>query len=305
MNEPKVTLNTIPEDQKADVRDLLGLDEKKDELKSEDTKIDKTPKDEPKGVQGEGTVPKETEQKAEDDTEKKETGAEEDKGVPDLVSELSRLSELLTKQQDDYTQFLPKEEQKKEEPKKEEKQTVEKEEEKVQELLKPIPAETQSFIKDTDFEGSLDDKDRKTLQNILTNVVAVTRKQAIQDIMSFMPRLISYNIQGAIAAQEFWSTNPKLKVIADKHPGIRQYVSFRANELQKNNPQMPIGAVYAQTQKEVTQLLKAQLDVSDQETSVKNGGKPGLARKPGAQRGDGKTKNDGLTDVQKEILELM
>jgi len=171
-------------------------------------------------------------------------------------------------------------------------------------MLKADSPEISSLIKETDFEA-FDEKDRNTLRNILTNVAAVARKQAIQDIMSFMPRLISYNIQGAIAAQEFWSTNPALKALADKQPGIKQYVTFRANEIQKNNPQMPVGQVYAQTQKEITQLLKAQLgDNGAQETSVRSS-KPGLARKPGAQRGDGKTQKDQFTDTQKEILELM
>ncbi len=298
---PVVEVTDAP--RKADIANLLGLNDKKKETKGEDTKTDQTPEVESKDIQGERVTTGETKPEDKSDTKESEEEAETTETVPDLVVELSRLSSLLSKQQDNIEDFLPKEE-KKETPK-EEKQTVEKEEQKVQDMLKTDTTEISSFIKDTDFEA-FDDKDRTTLRNILTNVAAVARKQAIQDIMSFMPRLISYNIQGAIAAQEFWSTNPALKALADKQPGIRQYVTFRANEIQKNNPQMPVGQVYAQTQKEVTALLKAQLgDNGAQETPVKNGGKPGLARKPGAQRGDGKTQKDQFTDTQKEILELM
>ena len=289
---------------KADIADLLGLNDKKKETEGEDTKTDQTPEVESKDIQGERAAAGETKPEAQSDKEKGEEEAGTTETVPDLVAELSRLSSLLSSQQENIYDILPKEEQKKEEPKKEEKQTVEKEEQKVQDMLSADSPEISSLIKDTDFEA-FDEGDRKTLRNILTNVAAVARKGAIQDIMSFMPRLISYNIQGAIAAQEFWSTNPGLRALAEKQPGIRQYVTFRANEIQKNNPQMPVGQVYAQTQKEVTALLKAQLGDGAQETPVKNGGKPGLARKPGAQRGDGKSPKDQYTETQREILELM
>jgi hypothetical protein len=294
--------NVTPDEQKEDVAELLGITKKEEGEQEEVVDNKEVESEEAETTEESEASSKDNKEGKEDEgkEEEDETSAKED--TPDLVTELARLSQLLTTDQK-VEDFLPGEKEEKKET--EEKEiTIEKQEEEVHKATKPTFEEI-PFAGDKDFEGTFDEKDRKTFNSIINKVVEVTsanvQKATIQKVMEVFPRLINHNINGAIAAQEFWTANPGLKDLADKNPGLRNYVQYRANEVQKTNPKKHLGEVYAQVQTELTALLKAQLEKGG--ASETKSGRPGLARRPGAQRSDSKKSN--LTNTQKEILELM
>jgi hypothetical protein len=270
----------------ADIASLLNIVPEQEPIKKEEK---------PVGIQA-ITPDKLKEEESPVATEVVESTEEEKEVIPtsNLLSELARLSSLLTPKSSEPNKEV-------EVP--EEKKTEEKVKPEVKPELKPT-SETLEFFDPKAFSDLLEEKDVNTLKGAFTKVletaVLQSRKAALQDVMGVIPQMIQYTVQGALAAQAFWGENPQLKKLVSEQPGLKQYVEYRASEIEKQEPGLNLGQVYGKLRTELQGLLKPYLTESEG-SKLKA---PALARAPGAKRATADV-GGNLSATQKQILELM
>ena len=153
-----------------------------------------------------------------------------------------------------------------------------------------------------------DDEQVALLNTIINQVrkdtISHTRNATLKDGMRVFPQMMDYKTQGYIAAQEFWAANPDIKKITEEKEQVKQYVNFKATEIQRAHPDWTLGQVYRETEKEVREILGERLNKyqpsDDPDKKVR---KPSFAKEPGGARKVVTPKT--TTTQQSEIKELM
>lgn len=254
-------------DQQDDVADLLGITKEEVVETKEETKEE---------VKEEITEP---EAKEEEVVEEVQEGEEEE---DPLLAELGKLSQQLADFGKGETK--PVDTKSVEEPKEEKKVETK------QETLDITPGVVKEYLSKEQFGETFNDEERTQFNTVLSRLrdelIKDVRNVALQDGMDIFPQMINYRLQGYIAAQEFWQTNPDLKGFVDDNSkyNAKQFVLNKATEIQKTNPEWSLGQVYKQTAEEVRKLLGNRLDKYAQTGQEPKVRKPALPRKPGSAR---------------------
>lgn len=291
----ELTEKKIKSDKKevqADIGELLEIkpEEKEEEKKEEEEKEEK--KEEEKKEEEEEDKEEEKEGEEEEKKEEKKEKEEKEEVVEDdkLIKELARLSKMATGHEEEI-QKKPEEKEEKEEVKEEKK-----EEEKGKTLdiytdfLKPIEVKEVDYITKDTMGDTFDEADVKNMNKVLNKVVSESNKQgrrvAMQDVFRLIPQIVDSRVKGHLAAMEFWNKNEDLKTLADKHPGLRDYVEIKSNEVQDANPKFTLGQVFNTVEKEVRALLGDRLKGTKEEQadSKEKKGTKRIPRKPGSSR---------------------
>ena len=249
--------------------------EEEEEKKGEEEEVKEEKKEEVKEEKKE----EEKEEKEEDEKEVEKEEKEKEDDDP-LLKELSRLSTLATGHEAEL-QVKPEEEKEEKEVEKE----LKKEEkvDTISDFLKPVEIKDVNFIEKDTMGDTFDEKDvgvmNKVLNTVVKEVTKKARQTAMQDAFRLLPQLIDVRVKGIVAAQEFWRKNSDLEDLAKKHPGLKNYVELKSDEVQKANPKATIGQVYNTVEKEVRALLGDRLKGSKEET-VDSKGKKVIKRIP-------------------------
>lgn len=295
--------------QQDDISDLLGIkkedkkeetdeEEKEDTTKKEKKEAKKVEEKEEEESESSGDETEEGTEKEEEASEEeasdKDEGKEEDDEDP-LLAELAKLNKTISDMEQGVKPKEEKEEGKEEKPETKQEKKEETPPEPV-DLGKAKDWVPKDFLKDT-----LDDNERGALNNLLNQVrkdmINEMRNIAIQDSMEVFVPQINYRLQGFLAGQTFWNSNPDIKAFVDANTkyNAKQIVLNKANEIQRAEPDLSLDKVYAKTAEVMRTILGSRLDAyKDVSTtdSTEKGKKTGpkIPRKPGLTRKTTQTK---------------
>ena len=167
--------------------------------------------------------------------------------------------------------------------------------------------ESVKFVTDEEFEFSLQSADSlNALLNKVANTAALSGEQrgyerAMLDVPKIVDKVAGQTITVRDAARDFLEAN------SDLLP-VRSFVGMTVNKLSAKNPDWGLKKLFDEAGKEVRETLKLskvakQIDDSKGSESDESTGLPKRgAGGGGSKSDDGK---DGLTDMQKEIGELI
>jgi len=249
--------------------DLPAKEEIEEEKKEEEKKEEKKEEEEKEEEKKEETEEEEKEEKEEEEVEDK------------LVAEIARVSALAAGHETEI-QGGPKEE--KEEEKKEEKKGD------PPAFLAPVEVKDIVYIEKDTMGETFDEKDVTSMNKVLNKVVTEAnrrgRTQAFQDVLKIVPQIIDQRVKGHLAAMEFWRKNPGLEKLSIKHPGLKDFVAIKTNEIQTKNPKFTLGQVYNQVDQEVQAILGDRIKETKEEQADSEEKKKvvRIPRKPGASR---------------------